>query len=209
MPLIVADRVRETTTTAGAGTLTLAGAVTGFQSFAAVGNTNQTYYVISSPGGTEWEVGIGTYTAIGTTLSRDVILASSNAGSVVTLSAGTKDVYVSYPASRFQPRVVTVADATSITPNINTSDIVAQTNTQVAGTLTINAPTGSLNNGQKFIIRLQATNAQTFSWNAIYGGSTDLTLPTTSSSGAKYDYLGFIYNTTANKWQLLAKNFGF
>jgi hypothetical protein len=209
MPLIVADRVRETTTTTGSGNLTLAGAVTGFQTFSAVGNANQTYYVISSPGSTEWEVGIGTYTAIGTTLSRDVILASSNAGSVVTLSAGTKDVFVSYPASRFQPRVVTVTDATSITPNINTSDIVAQTNTQVAGTLTINAPTGSLNNGQKFIIRLQATNAQTFSWNAIYGGSTDLVLPTTSSSGAKYDYLGFIYNTTATKWQLLAKNFGF
>lgn len=209
MPLAVYDRVKETTTTTGAGTLTLAGAATGFQSFAAVGNGNQTYYTIASNGGSEWEVGIGTYTSAGTTLSRDVILASSNAGSVVTLSAGTKDVFVTSPASRLQPRVVTVADATSITPNINTSDIVAQTNTQAAGTLTINAPTGSLNNGQKFIIRLQATNAQTFSWNAIYGGSTDLPLPTTSSSGSKYDYIGFIYNTTASKWQILAKNFGF
>jgi hypothetical protein len=209
MPLIVADRVKETTTTTGSGTLTLAGAATGFVSFSAVGNGNQTYYTIASNGGSEWEVGIGTYTSAGTTLSRDVILASSNAGSVVTLSAGTKDVFVTFPASRLQPRVVALADATSITPNINTSDIVSQTNTQAAGTLTIKAPTGSLNNGQRFIIRLQATNAQTFSWNAIYGGSTDLTLPTVSSSGAKYDYLGFIYNTTANKWQLLAKNFGF
>jgi hypothetical protein len=209
MPLAVYDRVKETTTTTGAGTLTLAGAATGFISFSAVGNGNQTYYTIATNGGSEWEVGIGTYTSAGTTLSRDVILASSNAGSVVTLSAGTKDVFVTFPASRLQPRVVAVADATSITPNINTSDIVSQTNTQAAGTLTINAPTGSLNNGQKFIIRLQATNAQTFSWNAIYGGSTDLTLPTTSSSGSKYDYLGFVYNTTANKWQLLAKNFGF
>ena len=209
MPLAVYDRVKETTTTTGAGTLTLAGASTGFISFSVVGNGNQTYYTIATNGGSEWEVGIGTYTSAGTTLSRDVILASSNAGSVVTLSAGTKDVFVTYPASRLQPRVVAVADATSITPNINTSDIVAQTNTQAAGTLTINAPTGSLNNGQKFIIRLQATNAQTFSWNAIYGGSTDLPLPTTSSSGSKYDYLGFVYNTTANKWQILAKNFGF
>jgi len=209
MPLAVYDRVKETTTTTGAGTLTLAGAATGFISFSAVGNGNQTYYTIATNGGSEWEVGIGTYTSAGTTLSRDVILASSNAGSVVTLSAGTKDVFVTFPASRLQPRVVAVADATSITPNINTSDIVSQTNTQAAGTLTINAPTGSLNNGQKFIIRLQATNAQTFSWNAIYGGSTDLALPTTSSSGAKYDYLGFVYNTTANKWQILAKNFGF
>jgi hypothetical protein len=209
MPLAVYDRVKETTTTTGAGALTLAGAATGFISFSAVGNGNQTYYTIATNGGSEWEVGIGTYTSAGTTLSRDVILASSNAGSVVTLSAGTKDVFVTFPASRLQPRVVAVADATSITPNINTSDIVSQTNTQAAGTLTINAPTGSLNNGQKFIIRLQATNAQTFSWNAIYGGSTDLPLPTTSSSGAKYDYLGFVYNTTANKWQMLAKNFGF
>ena len=209
MPLAVYDRVKETTTTTGAGTLTLAGAATGFISFSAVGNGNQTYYTIATNGGSEWEVGIGTYTSAGTTLSRDVILASSNAGSVVTLSAGTKDVFVTFPASRLQPRVVAVADATSITPNINTSDIVSQTNTQAAGTLTINAPTGSLNNGQKFIIRLQATNAQTFSWNAIYGGSTDLPLPTTSSSGSKYDYLGFVYNTTANKWQILAKNFGF
>jgi hypothetical protein len=209
MPLAVYDRVKETTTTTGAGTLTLAGAATGFISFSAVGNGNQTYYTIATNGGSEWEVGIGTYTSAGTTLSRDVILASSNAGSVVTLSAGTKDVFVTFPASRLQPRVVAVADATSITPNINTSDIVSQTNTQAAGTLTINAPTGSLNNGQKFIIRLQATSAQTFSWNAIYGGSTDLPLPTTSSSGSKYDYLGFVYNTTANKWQILAKNFGF
>jgi hypothetical protein len=209
MPLIVADRIRETTTTTGAGTLTLAGAATGFQTFAAVGNANQTYYTISTNGGSEWEVGIGTYTSVGTTLSRDVILASSNAGSVVTLSAGTKDVFVTFPASRLQPRVVTVADATSITPNINTSDIVVQVNTQVAGTLTINAPTGSVNDGQKFMIRLRATNTQTFSFNGIYAGSTDLALPTTSSSGSKYDYLGFIYNSVASRWQYIAKNFGF
>ena len=107
------------------------------------------------------------------------------------------------------PRVITVTDATSITPNIDTSDIVLQVNTQVAGTLTINAPTGTPSQGQKFIIRLQATNAQTFAWNAIYIGSTDIALPTTSSSAAKYDYIGFIYNSTATKWQLLAKNFGF
>ena len=132
MPLAVYDRVKETTTTTGAGTLTLAGAATGFISFSAVGNGNQTYYTIATNGGSEWEVGIGTYTSAGTTLSRDVILASSNAGSVVTLSAGTKDVFVTFPASRLQPRVVAVADATSITPNINTSDIVSQTNTQAA-----------------------------------------------------------------------------
>jgi hypothetical protein len=97
MALVVKDRVQETTTTTGTGTLTLLGAVTGFQSFASIGNANTTYYTISSTS-SEWEVGIGTYTASGTTLSRDTILSSSNAGSAVNLSAGTKNVYVTYPA---------------------------------------------------------------------------------------------------------------
>ena len=100
MALVLADRVKETTTTTGTGTLTLLGAATGFQSFAAVGNANYTYYVISSNGGSEWEVGIGTYTSSGTTLSRTTVLSSSNSGSLVNLSAGTKDVYVSYPSSK-------------------------------------------------------------------------------------------------------------
>tara|TARA_R110000868_G_scaffold360090_1_gene622132 strand:- start:53 stop:367 length:315 start_codon:yes stop_codon:yes gene_type:complete len=104
---------------------------------------------------------------------------------------------------------VAVTDATSITVNGDTTDVATQVNTQAAGTLTINAVTGTLVNGQKIIIRLQATNAQTFSWNAVFIGSTDLTLPTTSSSGSKFDYVGFIYNTTTSKWHLLAKNFGF
>jgi len=106
-------------------------------------------------------------------------------------------------------RVVTVADGTTITPNIDTSDIVVQANTQVAGTLTIAAPTGTPVNGQNFVIRLSSTAVQTFSWNAIYQGSTDLSLPTASSGASKTDYLGFIYNSTSTKWQLLAKNFGF
>jgi hypothetical protein len=98
MALVLPDRVKETTTTTGTGTITLAGAVTGFQSFSAVGNANTTYYCIASQTNSEWEVGIGTYTASGTTLSRTTILASSNAGSAVNFSAGTKDVFVTYPA---------------------------------------------------------------------------------------------------------------
>ena len=100
MPLVVKDRVRETTTTTGTGTVTLAGAVTGFQSFAAIGNGNTTFYTIAGQGTSEWEVGIGTYTSSGTTLSRDSVLASSNSGSKVNFSAGTKDVFVTYPAGR-------------------------------------------------------------------------------------------------------------
>ena len=100
MALILKDRVQEVTTTTGTGTLTLGGAVTGYQSFSAIGNGNTTYYAIYASGGSEWEVGIGTYTASGTTLSRDTVLASSNSGSLVNFSAGTKNVWCDYPAGK-------------------------------------------------------------------------------------------------------------
>jgi hypothetical protein len=98
MALVVKDRVQEVSTTTGTGTFTLAGAVTGFQSFSAIGDGNTTYYVIV--GGSEWEVGLGTYTSSGTTLSRDTILESSNGGTAVNFSAGTKNVFVTYPAEK-------------------------------------------------------------------------------------------------------------
>ena len=100
MALVLKDRVKETTTTTGTGTVTLAGAATGFQSFAAVGDGNTTYYAIVDAASGDWEVGIGTYTASGTTLSRTTVLSSSNAGSLVNFGAGTKDVFVTYPSSR-------------------------------------------------------------------------------------------------------------
>jgi hypothetical protein len=99
MPLVVKDRVKETTTTTGTGTITLAGAVAGFDAFSVIGNANTTYYAIVAQTPGEWEVGIGTYTASGTTLSRDTILASSNSGAAVDFGAGTKDVFVTYPAA--------------------------------------------------------------------------------------------------------------
>ena len=98
MAFVLADRVKETTTTTGTGTVTLAGASAGYQSFSAIGNANSTYYTIAAQTGTEWEVGIGTYTSSGTTLSRTTVLSSSNSGSLVNFSAGTKDVFVTYPA---------------------------------------------------------------------------------------------------------------
>ena len=100
MALVVKDRVRETTTTTGTGTVTLGGAATGFQSFSVIGNGNTTFYTIQLANTNEWEVGIGTYTSSGTTLSRDTILESSNGGSAVNFSAGTKDVFVTYPAEK-------------------------------------------------------------------------------------------------------------
>ena len=99
MALVLKDRVQETSTTTGTGTLTLDGAVTGYQSFSsAIGNGNTTYYGIYLNGGSEWEVGLGTVGA--GTLARTTVLASSNAGSLVNFSAGQKSVWCDYPAAK-------------------------------------------------------------------------------------------------------------
>jgi len=102
MAFVIADRVKETTSTTGTGTVTLLGAATGFQSFAVIGDANTTYYTIASQTGNEWEVGIGTYTSSGTTLARTTVLSNSSATqpSALNFSAGVKDVFVTYPAGR-------------------------------------------------------------------------------------------------------------
>ena len=98
MALVLADRVQETTTTTGTGTVTLAGAVSGYQSFAVIGDGNTTYYTITS--GTAWEVGIGTYTSAGTALARTTVLSSSAGGTTPITLAGTSVVFVTYPSEK-------------------------------------------------------------------------------------------------------------
>lgn len=99
MALIVADRVKEVTTTSGTGTYTLGGAVDGFQAFSAVTvDTDTVYYAITDD--TDWEVGIGTIGGTQTTLARTTILSSSNAGSAVNWGAGTKNIFLTYPAEK-------------------------------------------------------------------------------------------------------------
>ena len=102
MAFLVNDRVKETSTTTGTGTLSLAGAVSGFQTFVAgIGNSNVTYYAIVNDSGTEFEIGIGTVTdASPDTLSRTTILESSNSDSAVNFSSGTKTVFCTLPASK-------------------------------------------------------------------------------------------------------------
>lgn len=100
MALALADRIKETTTVTSTGPATLLGASVGYQSFGVIGNGNTTYYCISDQSGSNWEVGIGTYTSVGTTLARTTVLASSNAGALVSFTAGTKDVFVTYPSSK-------------------------------------------------------------------------------------------------------------
>jgi hypothetical protein len=104
MALVVKDRVRETSTTTGTGTVTLGGAYDGYQTFAsAVADGSTVFYCIHNTAtayDTEWEVGLGTFTASGTTISRDTIYSSSNSGSAVNFSAGTKEVFLTYPAEK-------------------------------------------------------------------------------------------------------------
>ena len=137
MPLVVKDRVNETSTTTGTGTFTLAGAVTGFQSFAAIGDGNTTYYAIVLQGGSEFEVGLGTYTSSGTTLSRDTILSSSNSNNAVNFSAGTKNVFCDYPAPK---AVYGDATNTAFAAQIAASNGLIMNNMTVGTTFTI--PTG-------------------------------------------------------------------
>ena len=100
MALVIANRVKETSTTTGTGTLTLAGAMYGFQSFATVGNGNTTYYAIYDNATGAWEVGYGVYTSSGTTLTRAFVYSSSNAGALVPFAAGTKEVFLTYPSEQ-------------------------------------------------------------------------------------------------------------
>jgi hypothetical protein len=100
MAFVVADRVKQYTTTTGNGSVTLSGVAPGFQSFSIIGNGNVTYYCIYDPTLYNWEVGIGTYTSAGNVLSRSTILDSSSGGSAISFSAGTKEVFVVYPAER-------------------------------------------------------------------------------------------------------------
>ena len=99
MALEIHDRVKETTTTTGTGTYTLAGAVTGFETFTAnLDNGDTTYYCCTD--NTDFEIGIGTFTSSGTTLARTTILASSNSNSAVNWSSGTRTIFMTYPADK-------------------------------------------------------------------------------------------------------------
>jgi hypothetical protein len=134
MAFAVNDRVKETSTTTGTGTFTLAGAVEGFDTFlSAIGNTNTTYYAITNQGvPTEFEVGIGT--VVSGTLTRDTVISSSNSDAAVNFSAGTKDVFVTLPASKaVLENDLGVASATTFSgsganlTNLNASNLASGT----------------------------------------------------------------------------------
>lgn len=144
MAFVLKDRVKETTTVVGTGTATLAGAVSGFQSFSVIGNGNTTYYVIAHQTANEWEVGIGTYTSSGTTLARTTVLASSNSGNLVNFSAGTKDAFCDYSATRaLYSNGASTTNATFY-PTFSATNAAGTQEISTASNLTFNPSTGAL-----------------------------------------------------------------
>jgi len=155
MALVVKDRVKTTTTTTGTGTVTLGAADLGFQDFGVIGDGNTTYYAITDSSG-DFEVGIGIYTASGTTLSRDTVLESSNAGALVNFGAGSKDVFVTYPAEQSVTQDGLLADIGTDPNQIPLNQFLGtmayhDSNNVVVGNLTV---TGQLNVRQELLTGL-------------------------------------------------------
>ena len=112
---LYADRVQETTTTTGTGTITLAGAVSGYRTFTeALANGDRVNYTIAL--GTEWETGNGVFTASGTTLTRENVFSSSNSNALVSFSAGSKLVFIDLPAQAIADVGLALAFASNIVP---------------------------------------------------------------------------------------------
>lgn len=151
MALVVKDRVKSSTTTTGTGTITLGAAALGFQAFSVIGDGNTTYYTITDTVNGTWEVGIGTYTVSGTTLSRDTVLESSNAGALVNFAAGSKDVFVAYPAER---AVIGGMGYVENSATISQSSTInAGNNAMSAGPVTINSGiTVTVPSGSRWVV---------------------------------------------------------
>lgn len=181
MAFVVADRVRETSTTTGTGAFTLAGAVIGYQSFSsAIGNGNTTYYAISNPGINEWEVGIGTVGA--GTLTRTTILASST-GSAVSFTSGSKDVFVTYPSEGavFADNAITLTNKTISGANNTLSNIGNSSLTD--SKVTLGTTDVSLGATAATLAGLTSVAATTFT-GALTGNADTATTATNLAGGA-------------------------
>jgi hypothetical protein len=173
MALVLNDRVRETSTTIGTGAMALGGAVVGFQTFAAgIGNSNTCYYAISLRGGAEFETGLGTLDGDSSDLTRTTVFQSSNSDSAVNFSSGTKDVFVTLPASK-----AVFEDAT-------TDNVTLAADLSVGDDLTVNGGVIDVKNtGAQSVVRFycESSNAHYAEIKApahsAFSGNVSLTLP--------------------------------
>mgnify|MGYP003115471767 CR=1 FL=1 len=177
MALVLNDRVKETTTTTGTGTLTLGGAVTGFETFAAgIGNSNTTYYAVILPGSAEFEVGLGTLSSDSSTIARTTIISSSNSDSAVNFSAGTKNIFCTIPASKSV--FLDASGNVSVGADLSVGDDL----TIEGGLIDLRSNSGSASQ-IKFYCEVSNAHAQTLTAQAhSVGASNTLTLPAGSSS---------------------------
>jgi len=214
MALILADRVRETTTVTGTSSAVLLGAVTGFQSFAVIGNGNTCYYTISDQSGPNWEVGIGTYSTSGPTLARTTILASSNAGSIVPFPSGTKDVFVTYPseksvnldASDNVSPLGTVASATWQATTIAVSYGGTGLTSLTTGRIPFGANTAAFGNSANLFFDSSNTRlgvgTATPAVTAAFVGTDSVLVPKGTTAEQPTGVTGYLrYNTTTNEFE--------
>ena len=173
MALVLNDRVRETSTTTSTTAMALDGAVVGFQTFAAgIGNSNTCYYAISLRGGAEFETGLGTLDGSSANLARTEVFQSSNSDNPVSFSAGTKDVFVTLPASK-----AVFEDAT-------TDNVTLTADLSVGDDLTVNGGVIEVKNtGAQSVVRFycESSNAHYAEIKApahsAFSGNVSLTLP--------------------------------
>ena len=152
------------------------------------------------PSASDTVVGLtATQTLTNKTLTSPTVTSPSTTGT----DSGTETLQ----NKRVEPRVSTLTSSTTFTPASDSSDVATMTMTGVAGTLTIAAPTGTPVDGQKLILRIKTTNAQTYSFNATYRFSASVTAPSTTTAG-KTDYFGCMWNATDSKWDVVAYDGG-
>jgi hypothetical protein len=187
MALVLNDRVYETSSSTGTGTFTLAGAPSSFQTFAAgIGASNTTYYAIQNTAANEFEVGLGTLDATGAILTRTTVYQSSNADAAVNFSAGTKNVFCTYPSGK------------SI--NYDAAGAVSLADTTFTGTVAVTPGTANgitYLNGSK---QLVSGSALSYNGTTLAYSGTGMTLtPTTYTLGGTGTVTGeVIFNSSAN-----------
>ena len=150
MAFVLNDRVKQTSTSTGTGTINLSGTETGFETFVTgIGNGNSCFYAIANDGTSEFEVGIGTVTDAATdTLSRTTVISSSNSDNLVNFSAGTKTVFCTYPAKRapsaamtattyVNTHAATISDTQTMESGVLAGPVTVSGNVTVTGTLVI------------------------------------------------------------------------